>query len=235
MTSPIAQLFNRIAPTYDQLNHQLSWGLDWVWKQMAVDWAGLASPALDLCCGSGDLAFLWARALGPTGQVWGVDFAAAQLKIARRRFPQLQKRLTWVEADACQLPFGNDTFAAATMGYGWRNIPDRLGSLLELKRVLQPGAKAAILDFHLPFEPPLRAFQDWYLSQVVVPTAQALGLEPEYVYLRTSLADFPQGPEQVSLAHQAGFVAATHHQIAAGMMGVLVVQKPVILGENSPP
>lgn len=91
-------------------------------------------------------------------------------------------------------------------------------------RVLKPGAKAAVLDFHRPTQQPLRTFQQWYLDSIVVPAAKQLGLTEEYAYIAPSLERFPTGPEQVSLAQKAGFTA-THYPIAIGMMGVLVMTK----------
>ncbi|WNZ24883.1 bifunctional demethylmenaquinone methyltransferase/2-methoxy-6-polyprenyl-1,4-benzoquinol methylase UbiE [Leptolyngbya sp. NK1-12] len=226
----IQTLFNRIAPAYDRLNDWLSLGQHRIWKQMAVKWSGAAVGAvcLDLCCGSGDLSRLLARQVGITGQVYGVDFSAAQLAIAKQRAEQSVQPLaiTWVEADALNLPFGANQFDAATMGYGLRNVLDIPRSLNELHRVLKPGAKAAILDFHRPVNPAMWAFQQWYLDTIVVPAAESLGLKEEYIYISPSLDRFPSGTEQVDLARQAGFVNVTHYPIAGGMMGVLVAQKP---------
>lgn len=226
----IQSIFNRIAPAYDQLNDWLSLGQHRIWKQMTVQWSGASAGAtcLDLCCGSGDLARLLARQVGRTGIVYGVDFSAAQLKIAAQRTRDSVQPLhiNWIEADALDLPFGSDQFDAATMGYGLRNVIDIPGSLAELHRVLKPGAKAAILDFHQPASPLMRAFQQWYLNNIVVPTAESLGYKQEYVYISPSLDRFPIGSEQVALARQAGFVDVTHYQIAGGIMGVLVARKP---------
>jgi demethylmenaquinone methyltransferase/2-methoxy-6-polyprenyl-1,4-benzoquinol methylase len=225
----VQALFDRIAPAYDQLNDWLSLGLHRVWKQMAVKWSNArpGSVCIDVCCGSGDLARLLAKQVGQTGQVYGVDFSCGQLSIARERtaqsFPPLP--ITWIEGDALNLPFEANFFDAATMGYGLRNVTDIVQSLKELHRVLKPGAKAAILDFHRPENPPLRAAQQWYLDHFVVPIAQNLGLRDEYAYISPSLDRFPLGSEQVSLAQQAGFTQAIHYPIAAGAMGILVATK----------
>lgn len=227
--SEIRELFDRIAPVYDQLNYWLSLGQHRVWKLMAVKWSSPSpgNTCLDLCCGSGDLAQLLARQVGTTGHVYGVDFSPAQLAIATSRVQHQYSPLpiTWVEADALNLPFDNNYFDAATMGYGLRNVTDIPQCLQELYRVLKPGAKAAILDFNRPTQPLVQSFQQWYLANIVIPVAQQLGLSEEYAYIAPSLERFPTGQEQVKLAQQAGFAGATHYPIAFGLMGVLVMTK----------
>jgi demethylmenaquinone methyltransferase/2-methoxy-6-polyprenyl-1,4-benzoquinol methylase len=113
------------------------------------------------------------------------------------------------------------------MGYGLRNVTDIPRCLKELHRVLKPGAKAAILDFHQPENLQFRAFQQWYLDNIVVPAARHFGLTEEYAYISPSLDRFPPGQEQVKLARTAGFATATHYPIANGMMGILVLTKGV--------
>lgn len=224
----IQALFDRIAPAYDQLNDWLSLGQHHIWKQMAVKWSNAAPGAicLDLCCGSGDLAHQLAKQIG-TGKVYGLDFSSAQLEVARRRSAEkfLPVAIQWVEGDALQMPFAENYFDAATMGYGLRNVVDISACLKELHRVLKPGAKAAILDFHRPQNPQARAFQQWYLDTIVVPLADRMGLCEEYAYLTPSLDRFPTGAQQVVLSYQASFSHAVHYPIAGGMMGVLVVTK----------
>jgi demethylmenaquinone methyltransferase/2-methoxy-6-polyprenyl-1,4-benzoquinol methylase len=225
----IQALFDRIAPVYDRLNDWLSLGQHRIWKRMALKWSNAApsDTCLDLCCGSGDLAQLLARQVGEPGQVFGVDFSPQQLAVARQRcqtqYPPLA--IDWVEADALNLPFDDNYFDAATMGYGLRNVADIPRCLLELHRVLKPGAVAAILDFHRPSNPAARFFQQLYLQNLVVPVAQQFNLTEEYAYLTPSLERFPTGDEQVNLARKAGFARATHYAIAGGMMGVLVISK----------
>lgn len=234
MTSPppaqdIRALFDRIAPAYDQLNDWLSLGLHRVWKQMTVKWSDAHSgdTVLDVCCGSGDLARLLSRQVGHPGKVYGVDFACAQLDIARQKTipSRYTAPIVWQEGDALDLPCASEMFDAATMGYGLRNVSDIPKSLSELYRVLKPGAKVAILDFHRASSPLMRTFQQWYLDQLVVPAAAQFGLRDEYAYINPSLDRFPIGSEQVALARSAGFRQAIHYPIASGMMGVLVATK----------
>jgi ubiquinone/menaquinone biosynthesis methyltransferase len=229
-STDIQAIFNRIAPVYDQLNDDLSFGMHWVWKQMTVSWSGakLGDNCLDLCCGSGDLTQLMAKQVGMTGTVIGADFAPAQLKNAADRIANIYPPLTqinWVEADALNLPFTDNYFDAATMGYGLRNVTDIPRCLQELYRVLKPETKVAILDFHRPNSPLMRRFQQWYLDSIVIPKATNLGMMDEYAYLNPSLDRFPSGPEQVKLGLETGFSQAIHYSIAGGMMGILVLTK----------
>ncbi|NJL69831.1 MAG: class I SAM-dependent methyltransferase, partial [Microcoleus sp. SM1_3_4] len=164
---------------------------------------------------------------GPTGCVFGADFSAAQLEIARQRdrpFMTSTSPISWVEADALDLPFADNYFDCATMGYGLRNVTDIPRCLRELHRVLKPGRTAAILDLHRPSNSLMRSFQQLYLDTLVVPAASQFGMTEEYAYINPSLDKFPIGPEQVELALNAGFATASHYPIAGAMMGVLVVE-----------
>jgi demethylphylloquinol methyltransferase len=224
----IQGIFNRIAPMYNQLNDWLSLGQHRVWKKMTVTWSNArpGDTCLDLCCGSGDIAIALSQQVGPSGYVFGVDFSPQQLAIAQHRekpFLIPSSPISWVEGDALNIPFPPNTFDAATMGYGLRNVTNIPLSLQELHRVLKKGAKAAILDFHRPDNPLMQTFQQWYLQNLVVPTAEKFNLTQEYAYINASLEKFPTGSEQIKLAYEAGFTHAVHYPIAGGMMGVLVI------------
>ncbi len=227
--SQVQTLFNRIAPVYDELNNSLSFGLHRIWKRMAVKWSEVkpGDSCIDLCCGSGDIAQILAEKVGKTGQVVGADFSAAQLEVAKERYDRrcLKPDIQWIETDVLTLPFPDNQFDCATMGYGLRNVTDILLSLKEIYRVLKPGAKAAILDMHRPESPLVHTLQQWYLDEIVVPAAQRLGFTEEYAYIAPSLDRFPIGSQQIELSLQAGFSKATHYAIAGGTMGVLVVAK----------
>lgn len=227
--SEIKAIFDRIAPIYDRLNDRLSFGQHRIWKKMTVKWSEVKTgdKALDLCCGSGDLALLLAKEVGKQGEVTGLDFACEQLAIAKQR--QLLKcptvPMNWLEGDALDLPFDDNCFDCATMGYGLRNVTNIPLCLQELLRVLRPGAKAAILDFHRPNTGYMKAFQEWYLANIVVPTAENMGVKEEYAYINPSVERFPTGTKQIELAKQAGFNRAVHYPLMGEMMGVLVLTK----------
>jgi demethylphylloquinol methyltransferase len=229
------ELFSTISPVYDELNDQLSFGMHKVWKRMTVKWSGAAPgcSALDVCCGSGDIAMILAEVVGRNGSVVGLDFSAPMLVDAAVR--EASKRdsnggaampaVQWIQGDAMDLPFEEGTFDAVTMGYGLRNVADIPKALRELLRVLRPGCRAAILDFNNSDDGLVDGAQEWVLENVVVPAADAKGVGDEYRYLRPSIKNFPKGTEQEQLALVAGFKKAKHFEIGFGLMGVLVVQK----------
>ena len=147
-------MFDDIAPVYDRFNDVLSLGQHRLWKRRAVrrSGAGPGMSALDVCCGSGDLARILARRVGPKGAVVGLDFAQNMLDAAGARLvrrPERRASVNWVLGDATALPYEDCSFDAATMGYGLRNVESRAQALAELYRVLRPGAQCAILDFSM--------------------------------------------------------------------------------------
>jgi demethylmenaquinone methyltransferase/2-methoxy-6-polyprenyl-1,4-benzoquinol methylase len=222
----IDRLFNRIAPVYDRLNDQLSLGSHRVWKKIALNLADpqLGGIWLDVCCGSGDMAGLLAQRVGAGGRVYGLDFAQGLLDIARRKFsPSLP--ITWLYGSALDLPFANASLDGCTLAYGLRNVGDVDRCLREIYRVLQPNGTAVVLDFHLPYNPLLCQFQEFYLNNVVVPIASQYDLGDEYAYILPSVRRFPQGRQQEQLGQAIGFRYTYHHPIAGGMMGILLLRK----------
>ena len=227
------ELFNEIAPVYDQLNDLLSLGLHRVWKRAAVKWTGVTTGgrAIDVCCGSGDIALRLADTVGPAGEVVGLDFAAAQLRVAAEKEAKhptgyALSPISWVQGDALDLPYPEASFDGATIGYGLRNVADIPKALSELARVLKPGGKAAVVDFNNAVNPNLNAVQGFLLDNLVVPVADMNGVAAEYRYLRPSIERYPKGPELVDLAVAAGFSEATFYELAPGnLMGCLVMTK----------
>ncbi|MEB3259004.1 MAG: bifunctional demethylmenaquinone methyltransferase/2-methoxy-6-polyprenyl-1,4-benzoquinol methylase UbiE [Cyanobacteriota bacterium] len=225
----VRDLFDRIAPRYDLLNDLFSAGLHRHWKRTLV--AALrprpGERFIDLCCGTGDLTLLLAERVRPGGTVVGLDAAAAPLERARQRAARVPwLPLRWLEADALATGLPDARADGATMAYGLRNLSDPGAGLREMRRLLRPGGRAAVLDFHrpdpsLPRARRINAFQSVYLRRVVVPVAGAVGLAADYAYLEESLRRFPTGVEQERLALEAGFSQARHRPVALGLMGRL--------------
>lgn len=219
----IRRLFDAIAPVYDDLNDQMSFGLHRVWKKMAVDWVQ-STPGdrvLDLCCGTGDLAFLLTRRVGTAGKVYGLDFSANQIAQAQKR--DKIRAIRWLVGDALALPFPENYFDGVIQSFGLRNVVDISACLSEIRRVLKPARQAVILDLHRPDNLEWSRFQQWYLQQRVASLGRERGLEAEYAYIAPSLARFPTGAEQVRLAKAAGFRQARHLPLIGGAVGALIL------------
>lgn len=219
-------MFEAISPRYDLLNDLLSLGLHRLWKRQALAWLSPqpGQTYLDLCCGTGDMALILAARLRPGGLVLGIDAAAAPLAIAARRAArQPWLPLRWSQADAMATQLADGWADGAVMAYGLRNLADPERGLVELRRILRPGAKAAVLDFNHP-EGPMASFQAAYLRGLVVPAAGCFGLGDHYAYLEASLERFPRADRQVALARGAGFSQARHRALAGGLMGLLELQ-----------
>ncbi|XP_058193110.1 2-phytyl-1,4-beta-naphthoquinone methyltransferase, chloroplastic isoform X1 [Rhododendron vialii] len=232
-------LFSRIAPVYDSLNDVLSLGQHRIWKRMAVSWSGAreGNKVLDLCCGSGDLAFLLSEKVGPNGKVIGLDYSKEQLSVASSRQHSRSKacynNIEWVEGNALELPFSDCYFDAITMGYGLRNVINFHKAMEEMYRVLKPSSKVSILDFNKSTDTFSASIQEWMIDNVVVPVANGYGLAEEYKYLKSSIQDFLTGSffsltnwkELEELALEVGFTNSKHFEIGGGLMGNLVATR----------
>ena len=140
----VREMFDRISPVYDSMNRVMTLGLDRRWRRLAAE--AVVRPGdrvLDACCGTGDLALAAARA---GGRVTGLDFSGAMLERARRK----SEAIEWVQGDVLELPFEDETFDAATIGFGIRNVADLEAGLRELARVLKPGGRLACLEITRP-------------------------------------------------------------------------------------
>ncbi|KAL6190409.1 hypothetical protein ACLB2K_036807 [Fragaria x ananassa] len=227
-------LFNRVAPFYNNLTDLLSLGQHRIWKRMSVSWSGakVGDSVLDLCCGSGDVAFLSSEKVEVQGKVIGLDFAKDQLSVASSRQKLKSKacymNIEWVVGDALDLPFSNGHFDAITMGYGLRNVVDKHKAMKEICRVLKAGSRVSILDFNksaYPVTSSQPSLQEMMMDIVVVPGASRFGLVDDYKYLKSSIREFLTGDELEKLALDVGFSDARYYEIAGGLMGNLVATR----------
>jgi demethylmenaquinone methyltransferase/2-methoxy-6-polyprenyl-1,4-benzoquinol methylase len=190
----VGDLFARIARRYDLLNDLQSFGLHRNWKRRVVELAGVApgARALDLCCGTGDLAFALARRGAETT---GLDFSPQMLAVAAARQEKLKPetaQVKFMQGDAQQLPFADHSFDIVTIGYGLRNLTSWERGLEEMARVARPGARLIVLDFGRPANALWRAVYFTHLK-MSVPLIGLLfcGNASAYAYILESLKHYP--------------------------------------------
>ncbi len=209
----VRRMFDRIAPVYDLMNRVMTTGLDQRWRRLAV--AAVVRPGdrvLDACCGTGDLAIA-ARKAG--GAVVGLDFSVRMLERARRK----SGSITWVEGDLLSLPFEDGSFDAATVGFGVRNVSDLEHALGELRRVLVPGGRLAILEITTP-RGVLAPFYRLWLDRIVPLLGRALKGGAAYEYLPASVRRFPGPDDLVRLVGDAGFGDVRYRLLAGGIVAL---------------
>lgn len=216
-------MFDRIAGRYDLLNSVMTAGLHHAWRVRAVDRAEVApgDSVLDVCCGTGDLAFELAKRVGPGGRVVGCDFSEPMLDLAREKAARggiESVRFEW--ADALQLPYDAGRFDAVTVGFGVRNFADRDKGLREMARVLRPGGRLVILEFTPPRRPPFSTFYSLWFNRIV-PILGRLTPNPEaYSYLAESVQGFPDPPGLAAKMDDAGFEDIRWLLTAGGILAI---------------
>jgi len=215
-------MFDRIAGRYDAMNSVMSAGLHHRWRARTADVADLApgAAALDVCCGTGDLALELRRRVGPGGRVVGLDFSAPMLELAERKATAAAAAVEWVEGNALELPFGDATFDAATVGFGVRNVADVPRAIREMARVVRSGGRVAILEITTPQRPPLKWFYSVWFDRIVPLLGTAAGDREAYTYLPSSVRRFPPARELAALMHEAGLRDVRYVILAGGIVAI---------------
>lgn len=204
----VQQIFSEIAPRYDLLNHVLSLNIDRRWRRKAVDrleWEGEPKGSyLDACAGTFDLALELAERSGFGGRVVASDFAHPMLV---QGVPKIgDGAIDPVCGDSLRLPFPDDTFSGATVGFGVRNLSDLETGLAELCRVLRPGRRLVVLEFTVPPNPVVRAGYLFYFHNVLPLVGRIVSGHPwAYTYLPESVKEFPGPSDLGALFEAVGF------------------------------
>jgi demethylmenaquinone methyltransferase/2-methoxy-6-polyprenyl-1,4-benzoquinol methylase len=210
----VRTMFDRIAPFYDAMNRLMTAGLDLRWRRLAA--AAVVKPGdrgLDAACGTGDFAIADLRA--GAREVVGVDFAPRMLDRARRKSAAVE----WVQADLLALPFPDASFDAATVGFGVRNLADLERGLGELRRVLRPGGRLAVLEITRP-RGLLRPFFSIWFERLVPLAGRVLPGGRAYSYLPASVRRFPPAEELVELLTRTGFTGVRFRLLAGTIVAL---------------
>jgi demethylmenaquinone methyltransferase/2-methoxy-6-polyprenyl-1,4-benzoquinol methylase len=202
--------FSSVAQRYDLANHWLSGGIDFYWRKCLVDLAQKSQPTdiLDLATGSGDVLFALRQGLGESVCLTGLDFCEPMLEQARKK---REKKLLgsednqFLHGDCLQLPFADESFDLITISFGLRNLADREKGLSEMQRVLRPGGRLIVLEFSQPYLW-FRPLYYFYLKGILPWVARCLtGDRDAYLYLGSSISEFPNRAGLCREIEQAGF------------------------------
>ena len=220
-------MFDRVAGRYDALNSVMTAGMHHRWRQRAADRAelGPGDSALDVCCGTGDLALELAGRVSPGGHVVGCDFSEPMLDLAREKAARRGAgavRFEW--ADALSLPYDAGRFDAITVGFGIRNLADLDRGLREMTRVLRPGGRLVVLEITQPLRPPLSVFYSLWFDRIV-PLLGAFSSDSEaYSYLPESVRNFPS-PRRLAEMMDAAELEQIRWTVLAG--GIIAIHSGV--------
>lgn len=217
----VEQMFDNIAPSYDKLNHRLSWNIDRGWRKKAI---GLLAPhrpqtMLDIATGTGDFAILSAQMLNPKSLI-GADISEGMMEIGRQKVKQLglQDIISFAKEDCLHLSYADDTFDAVTAAFGIRNFANLDKGLQEMCRVLKPGGHLSIVELTTPVSFPMKQLFHIY-SHTVLPTyGRLISKDTDaYSYLTKTIEAFPQGERMKDILKQAGFKDTGFRRLTFGI------------------
>jgi demethylmenaquinone methyltransferase/2-methoxy-6-polyprenyl-1,4-benzoquinol methylase len=222
-------MFDRIAGVYDVMTSAMTAGMHHRWRARAADRAELASgdAALDVCCGTGDLALELARRVGPAGRVVGSDFSERMLDLAREKpVPGAAAKPIFESADALDLPYDDGGFDAVSVGFGVRNLSDLGRGIAEMARVLKPGGRLVILAIPPPTRPPLSTFFSVWFDRIVPLIGRFAGDSAAYSYLPESVKRFPSPAGLAAIMDGAGLERIRWTILAGGIIAIHSGRRP---------
>ena len=220
----VQAMFDRIASVYDLMNSVMTAGLHHRWRSRAADLAavGEGSRALDVATGTGDLAIELKRRVGPSGEVVGSDFSEGMLDLARDKADDI----SFEHGNALELPYDDDSFDAATVGFGARNFSDLPQGLREMTRVVRPGGRVVVLEITTPQRAPLSWFFGLWFDRLVPLLGKFAGDPDAYSYLPSSVRRFPDARGLGAAMAAVGLVDVRWILTAGGIIAIHAGRKP---------
>ena len=219
--SQVELMFDNIAPTYDKLNHRLSWDIDKGWRKKAIKALAPYQPQLllDIATGTGDFAILAAQMLRPKKLI-GADISEGMMQIGRQKVLALglDNVVTFEKEDCLDLSYQNDTFDAVTAAFGIRNFADLDAGLREMYRVLKPGGHLSIVELTTPVKFPMKQLFHIYSHTVLPIYGRLISKDTSaYSYLTKTIEAFPQGERMMDILMKAGFAEASFRRLTFGI------------------
>ncbi len=224
-------MFDRIAGLYDRMNGLMTAGMHHRWRSRAADLAAVpvGGITLDVATGTGDLALELARRVGPGGLVIGTDFSERMLELARAKAAALESpelgELRFEPGNALELPYPDNRFDVATVGFGARNFASLERGLREMVRVVRPGGRVVVLEITTPTRPPLSYFFDLWFDRAVPALGRLVGDAAAYSYLPNSVRRFP-GPDRLAAVMWACGLTQIRYVLTAG--GIIALHVGVV-------
>jgi len=223
-------VFDSVATSYDLMNDLMSVGLHRVWKRFTLERTGLrpGDRALDVACGTGDLAAGMSRQVGPDGRVVMTDINAAMLAEGRRRLLNkgIVGNVAVCQANAEHLPFPDDRFHCITIGFGLRNVTDKPAALATMARILKPGGRLLVLEFSKPSLGAIQPLYDLHLGKVLPALGQVVAKDAgSYRYLAESIRMHPDQEELLAMMTHAGLEDCRYYNLSGGIVALHVGYK----------
>ena len=217
----VEEMFDNIAPSYDKLNHRLSWNIDKGWRRKAIRQLAPFKPQtlLDIATGTGDFAILAAEMLRPQKLV-GADISEGMMEIGRKKVREkgLQDIISFDKEDCLHLSYQDETFDAVTAAFGIRNFADLDSGLQEMQRVLRKGGHLSIVELTSPVSFPMKQLFHVYSHTVLPVYGRLISKDTSaYSYLTKTIEAFPQGEQMVEILHKAGFSEASFKRLTFGI------------------
>lgn len=221
----VANVFQSVAQKYDLMNDLMSFGIHRLWKRYTIDCSGVRAGmrVLDIAGGTGDLTEQFARRVGASGEVVLADINDAMLAVGRDKLRNrgIVGNVRYVQANAEELPFAEDSFDIITIAFGLRNVTDKQKALESMFRVLKPGGRLLVLEFSKPQPPLLSQAYDFYSFNVLPKMGQLVADDADsYQYLAESIRMHPDQETLKSMMEQAGYAEVSYHNLTGGIVAM---------------